>query len=343
MKKMKKLLALSLAIMLLLATSACASTPTASNGTASPSSGNQSEPAAPETPAVFPWPTGDVTMYVASSAGGGTDTQARIFAEYFKKHTGCNMIVENQSSGSGTVAYELVRTAEADGNTLLFYHSSMFIAYYSGLYEYGILEHFTPLAKITTSLPNALCVPIDSPYNSVDELVAAAKAAPETIVAGIQVGGFPEYLIKLLEKDGNCSFKRVDAGNANDRLTSLLGGHIDVACISAGTAVKNEQAGKLKVLAVCSDRIDGYDWASIIELGYPNVSIPNEHYLYSPAGLSEEQVKAMNEVLYAIGQDPEFIAAIKENDAIPSITDYDTTIKDWKAADQAVKALFESM
>lgn len=328
---MKKLISLILAMMVLLASVGCSN-----NG---PNNDHQDQ----QRKETFAWPTGDVTMYVASSAGGGTDTQARIFAEYFKKHTGCNMIVENQSSGSGTVAYELVRNADPDGNTLLFYHSSMFIAYYSGLYEHDILTSFIPLAKITTSLPNALCVPSNSPYNTVDELVAAAKANPDTIIAGVQVGGFPEYLIRLLEKDGGCSFKRVDSGNANDRLTALLGGHIDVACISAGTAVKNEEAGKLKVLAVCSEKLEDYSWESIIDLGYPDVHIPNEHYLYSPVGLSDEQVKAMNEVLYEIGQDPDFIAAIKANNAIPSITDYETTMNDWKAAGQAVKRLFESV
>ena len=335
---MKKIIALALSTILLLSSTACSaksSTPSTAAIT------NDTAPAA--SASTVSWPTEDVTVYVASSAGGGTDLAARIVAQYFSKYTGYNMIVENQTSGSGTVAYESVRNAKPDGNTLLYYHSSLFISQYSGIYDHNILESFTPVERACESLGNAICVPASSPYNTLDELIAAAKAAPDSIIAGIQVGGFPEYLIKLLEKAGDCKFRSIDAGNATDRLTSLLGGHIDVACISVSGAKPYYDSGDLKVLAVTSsERSDLYpDWPSVAELGYPSVVIPNDHIFYGPANMAPALVDAMIDVFVQIGADPDFQEAIRGNGNIPAVCDNaaDVTAAA-KAADEAVQLVF---
>lgn len=347
---MKKPIAVILSLAMFL--TACSS-PSASGSSAAGSAGAAAEAAekdegaenAGEAEAVE-WPTGDVTAIVAASAGGGTDIQARIVAEYFRKHTGHNLIIENQAAGSGTVAYEQVRNAKPDGNTLLYYHSSMYIAYYSGIYNHPILESFTPVAKGTESAGNAICVPASSPYQTLDDLVEAAKAEPETIVAGIQIGGFPEYLIKLLEKDAGCTFKKVDAGNASDRLTSLLGGHIDVACINGVNAAAYEDSGDLRVLAVCSKerQEDHPDWIPVGETKYPNVIIPNGQFVYAPKEIDENLARAINKVFVEISEDPDYQAATKANGVIPDgLYDFDEVQEKAAESDKAIQAVFEGV
>lgn len=290
------------------------------------------------------WPTEDILVYVPASPGGGTDAEARLVAEYFHKYTGKNMIVENQTSGSGTVSYEMVRNAKPDGNTLLYYHTSLQIAYYSGIYGHNPAEVFKPIAKIADCLDNALCVPANSPYNTMDELVAAAKEKPGSLIAGISIAGFPEYLIKLLEKDGECTFRQVDAGNSNDRLVSLIGGHIDVAIINAANAIQYEKNGDLKVLAIChTERVPQYpEWPSVTEQGYPGVVIPNSMFLYAPEKIDAELAKAMNEVFMKIGQDPEFQQDTYNLGLVANAEhDLESTAVEAGAVDSNIKALFE--
>ncbi len=335
---MRKMLVIFVTLCVTLSFASCSSS-TAIPSASTNNSQNLSESAPAESAQNVKWPTGDITVVVAASSGGGTDIQARIIAEYFNKYTGHNLIIENQSSGSGTVAYEQVRNAKPDGKTLLYYHSSMYISYYSGIYQHNILENFSPIAKITESYGNAICVPGNSPYTTLDELVTAAKKSPNTIIAGIQIGGFPEYLIKLLEKDGECTFKNVDAGNASDRLTSLLGGHIDVACINAANAVQYEPGGELKILGICAkERVDAYpNWPSTTELGYPSVIIPNGQFFYAPIGTDPSLAQSMNDVFTKIGADPEFQAATLNNGVMPDVKNYEGTINAAHEADQNIK------
>ena len=287
------------------------------------------------------WPEEPVTIVVAANAGGGTDVQARLVAEYFRKHTGQDMVVEKQRAGSGTVAYEQVRNAEPDGYTLLYYHNSLFVSYYSGIYPHEPLKNFVPLGKFTESNGNAICVPKDAPYSTLDELVAAAKAKPDTIVAGIQVGGFPEYLIRLLEKAAGCTFKCVDAGNASNRLTSLLGGYIGVACLDPKQAEKYYESGDIKVLAICSpERVVAFPkWKSTGEYGYPSVNIPNGQFLYGPIGIKPELAAKMNEVFAKIGADPEYRAATQKMGRIPESLNLEDTYKASKAQDDTIAAI----
>lgn len=338
---MKKFLSLiTILVILITVISACSSSSTSGEVSKPANSTGQSSGSAP---AELTWPTQDVTVYVASSPGGGTDLQARIISEYFKKITGHNLIIQNQTSGSGTVAYEQGRTAKPDGNTLLYYHVSMNFAYYSGVYKHNILESFTPIAATTSSAGMCIVVPENSPYNSLDELVAAAKKSPDTIIAGIQVGGFPEYFIRLLEMDGKCTFKCVDAGNDADRTTALLGKHIDVTCISPKGAAQYEKSGDFKVLGMAGEKRHWQypQYPTTIELGYPNVKLLNYLTMYAPSGIDPKLAEAMNKVFVEIGNDPDYQTKTKAN-AMESVAwDLKETQAATEAMDKGVKKIFE--
>jgi len=341
---MKKQIAIMLSLTMLL--TACSSV-AGNTTTAAPAQNNTgtSEHTSVESKPDVVWPTGDITVVVAAAAGGGTDLQARIIAEYFKRHTGYNMFVENQNGGSGTVAYEQVRNAKIDGSKLLYYHSSLFTAYYSGIYNYEPLENFTPLATFLKGTGNCLCVPASSPYNTLDDLVEAAKAAPDTILAGIQVGGFPEYLIRMLEDEGDCTFRKVDTGNEADRLTSLLGGHIKLAVISERNSEAYENSGDLKVLAILNDKpVDIYpQWTPVGETQYPNLVIPDAHIFYVPKGVDENLARAMNQVFLEIAQDPDYLETCKKNKIIIEARDYDEVQKYAAGMDENIKNLLTAL
>ncbi len=290
------------------------------------------------------WPTENVTLYVPASAGGGTDNYARVVAEYFKKVTGQTLVIENQAAGSGVVAYEAVRNAKPDGNTLLFYHSSLNIAHYSGLYDQDVMSNFLPIASITKSYGNVLCVSAKSAWNTLDDVVEDAKGRPDSIVAGIQAAGFPEYLINFLEKSGGCTFRKVDAGNANDRLTALLGGNIDICIMNANAAQQYEKSGDVRVLAICSsNRADIYpDWPSTQELGYEGVEIPTDCIIYGQAGMSQDLAEKINSVFLTMAEDPDFKEDLSSYGCMVDVQDLAGSYDAAKRQDDIAKSIFES-
>lgn len=120
------------------------------------------------------WPTKPVTIYVPAKAGAGTDMHARILAQYIQKKTGQTATVVDQPDGSGTVAFESVRNAKPDGNTLLFYHSNLIAAYWTGTYDHTY-QDFTNLCITTDNGSQAFVVAPDAPYSDLEELVTYAK------------------------------------------------------------------------------------------------------------------------------------------------------------------------
>lgn len=218
-------------------------------------SGEEPEGAADKPQAGAPgWPSDTVTFYVPASAGGGTDVSARALATAISENTSSNVIVSNLTSGNGTVAYETVRGAKADGTELLYFHANFFLNYYNGIYDQAPLENFTPIAAAFVLTPQVIVVNADSDYETLDDFVRAAEE--KTLTAGCQNGGFDDLILKLLASDARIELKMVEAGSETDRITALLGKNLDVAVISASVAAQYIETGDMRALASASQERD---------------------------------------------------------------------------------------
>lgn len=251
------------------------------------------------------WPSGPITLVVPANAGGGTDNYARITAEYFEKATGQPLIIMNISDGAGAVGYEEVRNAAPDGNKLMWYHPSLFVSYYTHTYDHSPIESFTPIVSMSANDGNCIVVSADSPYQTLDDLVNAAKKSPESIIAGIQTGSQAQFIIELLQLDGDCKLKCVDAGTDAERITSILGGHVDVTVLSSSNASTYEESGNVRILAITGEtRSDFFpDWPTAKEQGYDRVVYTSHQIIYGPLGMDEAMVKKINEVFSGIMDD----------------------------------------
>lgn len=306
---MKKII--STAIVALTAVSLCAcgnsGTGTAQTTAAAIAQANTSQEAAESTDGVtdVEWPTGPITLVVPAKAGGGTDNYARITAEYFEKTTGQPLVIMNIADGAGAVGYEQVRNAAPDGNTLMWYHPSLFVSYYTHTYDKSPIENFTPIVSMSSNDGNCIVVSEDSPYQTLDDLVNEAQKAPETIIAGIQTGSQAQFIMELLQLDGACRFKCVDAGTDAERVTSILGGHVDVTVLSSANAKTYEEAGNVRILAITGEtRSDFFpDWPTAVELGYNQVVYTSHQIIYGPLGMDKVMVQKINEVFAGIMND----------------------------------------
>lgn len=282
------------------------------------------------------WPTGQVTIYVPAKAGAGTDLQARILAQYVQETTGEACTVVNQPDGGGVIAFESVRNAKPDGSTLLFYHSNLMSAYWTGTYEYNY-EDFTNLCTVTDNGSQAFVASPDAPYDDLQGLVDYAKEHPEEIKTGVQIGGGSHITMCVFEQEADIKLKMVEAGSNSDKLAGLAGGTIDFTVQDLLTAKQYEEAGKLKILAV-GTKSDQYPEIETCEdQGYPEIGQQTLYVLHGPKDMDQSVIDAINDVVSGIGDNDEANEALEKIGAKAAYGDQ-TAAQEWlKSEDERVE------
>lgn len=256
------------------------------------------------------WPTTKtVEIICPASAGGLTDSAARIWANYLgAKFPDTSFVVNNDNTGNGTVAMETIRnSSETDGSELLFYNTGMLLANYTGSYKYSLFDDFNFCTVGYSTNPDGfmLCVAGESPYNTMEDLVNAIKAAPGTLVTGAQNGSTRQFLAGAMKAATETDFKTVDTGSEADTITALLGGNIDFAFVQAGNASQYQETGDMKILGICqAERSKNYpDVATMDEQGYDGMNLNALQIVAGPKGMSDEVAEAIAATMEGYAQD----------------------------------------
>ncbi|QAT48742.1 tripartite tricarboxylate transporter substrate binding protein [Caproiciproducens sp. NJN-50] len=250
------------------------------------------------------WPAKPVSIYVPAKAGAGTDMHARILAQYIQKKTGKSVTIVNQPDGSGTVAFESVRNAKPDGNTLLFYHSNLVAAYWTGTYDHTY-EDFTNVCITTDNGSQAFVAAPDAPYKDLKELVEYAQKNPGGVKTGVQLGGGSHITMATFENEAGISLKLVEAGSNADKLTAMAGKQLDFTVQDLLTAIQYEKAGKMKILAVGTKDENYPQYKTCEEEGYPEIGQRTYYMLHGPKGMDQSVVDAINDYVKSFAEDPE--------------------------------------
>lgn len=258
---MKKLLALVLVMVMVTSLTACED--------------NGEPPATTETSAVVEskWPTSQVQIYIPLKAGGGTDIMGRYITEAMADITGANFAIINQNEGGGAVCFNNVQHASKDCDIIGFYGSSYFTSYVSGTHE-SSPDVYKCAAFIDYAVGGSfIVVSADSPYQTFEDLIAAAKENPGTITVGIQLGSYTHYQFVEIAKNAGAEFKYVEAGSDAEKVTAVLGGHVDVSLVNANQTNQYVEAGSMRALCCVSKYLDTLkalqNVPTITELGYP--------------------------------------------------------------------------
>lgn len=256
------------------------------------------------------WPTSkNVEIICPASAGGLTDSAARIWANYLgTQFPDTNFIVNNDNTGNGTVAMETVRnSAETDGSVLLFYNTGMLLAKYTGAYKYSLMDDFNFCNIGYSTSPDGfmLCVAGDSAYETMEDLVNDIKANPGALVTGVQNGSTRQFLAGAMKAATETDFKSVDTGSEADTITSLLGGNIDFAFIQAGNAVQYQETGDMKILGICqAERSENYpDVPTMDEQGFEGMNLNALQIIAGPKGMSDEVAEAIAATMEGYAKD----------------------------------------
>lgn len=257
------------------------------------------------------WPKDPVQILVAFSPGGGTDVRARIFAEAFQKYTGVPFVIVNQTSGGGAVCADTVKNAKPDGTTLMYGTPSTLTCYLTGVSDASPVDDFKLASYLVQDNCNCIVTSVNSPYETVNDLVEDAKKRPNEITLGIQIGSYTHFVSELFAQDAGIKFKYVESGSDSEKVTSLLGGHINVTNINPSQAKQYLDAGKIRILGVITDGKERYpllpDIPSMPEQGFTNSVFTNAHFFLGPKGMDDEICTKINELVLKALNDEEVV------------------------------------
>ncbi|MGD6846914.1 tripartite tricarboxylate transporter substrate binding protein [Rossellomorea aquimaris] len=202
------------------------------------------------------YPSKPITVVVPAGAGGDTDANARLLGKYLEKELGQPVVISNVTGAGGTVGASEVLDADPDGHTVLFFHNSLLLNRILGLTE-DSYDSFKLAGIPVLDQGNTFMVSGDSKFENLQDMVEYARAHPGEVSIATEVGGFTHLQLLALQKDQDIELNIVDVGGAAEKVTALLGEHVDIVPTSLGLVKDYVESGDMRSLGImASDRVD---------------------------------------------------------------------------------------
>jgi tripartite-type tricarboxylate transporter receptor subunit TctC len=204
------------------------------------------------------YPTRTVTMVVTAAAGGVTDVVARAIAQRLSEKWGQQIVIENKGGAGHILGAAQVANAAPDGHTLLVAEAGTYVLnpniYPKEKLTYDVEKSLVQITGLVR-IHHALIANPSFPANSLGELVALAKAKPDTLTYGTAgVGSGPHLNMVRLENAAGVKLVAVHYRGATPALTDIIGGHTNMMLISVGSALGPADARTVKMLAIGSPK-----------------------------------------------------------------------------------------
>ena len=254
------------------------------------------------------YPSRPIRIVVGFTPGGPTDRIARELAAALHEAWGQPVIVENRPGAGSRIAFELVARAEPDGYTLLV--SALQTATNMSVYRnlnYDTLRDFAPVTQVTSTVL-ALTVAPALDVRNVAELVALARSRAQGLTyASFGVASSAHFAGTLFEQRAAVPMTHVPYSGAAPAEVAVIGGQVDVGFMSALSAMPLMQAGKLRALAVASDRRLAQlpDVPTMAEAGFPAFEVNSWQGLLAPAKTSPSIVAKLHREIVRILAKPD--------------------------------------
>ncbi len=261
------------------------------------------------------YPTGTVSVVVPFSAGGPTDTVARLVTESMSRTLGQQVIVENVGGAGGTLGAARVAKAAPDGYNLLLHHIGM--ATTATLYRslpYDPQTAFAPIGLIT-DVPMTLVARKDLEPQDLAGLISYVKANKDTVTyANAGVGAASHLCGMLFMSALQTPLTTVPYKGTGPAMTDLIGGQVDLMCDQTTNTTNQIKGGEIKAYAVFLDqRLDSLpDLPTAKEGGLEGVELGIWHGLYAPAGTPEPVIAKLADALKTALADPKVVERFAE-------------------------------
>jgi tripartite-type tricarboxylate transporter receptor subunit TctC len=258
------------------------------------------------------YPTRAIHIVVGFTPGGGNDLIARIVGQKLSESLGQSVVIDNKPGAGAIVATEYVAKSAPDGYTLLMGASGAMAinpAVYTKL-PYDPLRDFVPVSELG-SFPLILVVNASSPIKSVAELIAFAKANPDTANYSSSSAAF-QLVTELFKQKTGTPMQEIPYKGANDSVMAVISGQVTATIADAGPVSGQIKGGKVRALAVAapSRTEDLPDVPTMKEAG-ADVDAVLWSGIFAPRQTPSAIVKKLEGEFMRIVRQPDVVARLK--------------------------------
>jgi len=258
------------------------------------------------------YPTKSIEFLIPFGAGGSADVMGRALAAAAEEYLGESIVPVNRPGGGGGVMYQALHAARPDGYTIGWNSTSVLTATNIGNVPFGYdeLDHVARVGY--TSMP--IAVRADSPYETIEDLIAHAEDEPMSLIVGNAGTGSATHLTAVVfALDADIEVTHVPHG-ADRRVPALLGGESHAVVVPLPEIAPHVASGDARILAFpTTTRVPGYeDVPTLRELGY-DVVIELFRGISVPKGTPPEAIAALESAFEQAAQDSEFVQIAEAN------------------------------
>ena len=267
------------------------------------------------------YPTKPIRLIVPFPPGGGTDILSRLVANRLTETLGWQIVVDNRGGAGGNIGLQAAAQAAPDGYTMVMGQTSN-LAINPSLYSklpYDPVRDFVPVSLVSAS-PIALVVSAKSPYKTLGEFVAAAKAKPGQLTFASPGSGTVAHLTgELFQRTAGIKYIHVPYKGAAQALPDLIGGRLDLYSSSLETAMPHMKAGTIRALALTSaQRVSVVpDVPTVAESGYKGFQSTTWFGILVPKGTPEAMVNKLTAEITKVLQLPDIKERMAATGGLP--------------------------
>ncbi len=269
------------------------------------------------------FPSRPITVIVPFSAGGPTDTIARLMAERMQKSPGQSVVVENVVGAGGTIANNRVMQAAPDGHVVMIGHlGTHVLAPAVQQLNVDYVNGFEPIAMIATN-PQVMVSGNALPAKDLKQLIAHVKANPGKVSYGTGGPGTPSHVMAVyFGNELGSPLNIVHYKGAAPALQDVIAGHVDLTFDQAATGLAHVRAGRVRGYAITAKTrlASAPDIPTVDEAGLPGFYMSIWHAFWAPKGTPREAIARLNAALREALADPAVRKRLEEiGQEIPAV------------------------
>lgn len=288
------------------------------------------------------YPDQDVTVIIPFNAGGGIDISARALFTDIDEYYDISFVVQNITGSSGTIGATSLYNSEADGYTIMAAGNGLNVANVESGWELTY-EDYQLVAQYATS-QLGLYVSADSPYETYEDLIEAARENPSEIKMGVLTGTVNHYAVLAIEESTGVEFQQIIVGGDSSPQPELLSGRVDAYVVAVSQNTAYIDSGDFRCLGVFAEE----EVASLP--GVPTfyeLGIEEDYQLsfgiWAPEGTPDEIVEIISDMVEQTCEDEEFQTSMEALGYVAAYLDTEDYINRYAESYESIVELSEKL
>jgi tripartite-type tricarboxylate transporter receptor subunit TctC len=257
------------------------------------------------------YPDRPVRMIIPIAPGGQTDVVGRLLQQTIerRKLLPQPIVVVNNAAAGGTVGTRLIKDADPDGYTIGMFHMGLLTAPAVGVVDYDHTA-FELIGQVGRTQVGLGCLE-DSRFKSIQDVLAEARAKPETITVAMNIGLLPHFVPLMFQQDAGVRFRYVQSGGGAVRLKSLLGKHTELSLFSGPEFLLFKAQGIRPLVMFSEERVPELpEVPTAKQAGVPTV-FEERVIVFGPKGVARANLDLVGQALRSAMEDPEVSSRYK--------------------------------